>query len=70
VKAAVFIRRARRYARIHGLEFEYDARHGKGSHGRVYLGNRLTTVKGGGSTIGRGLLQKMLKDLGIDPEKF
>jgi predicted RNA binding protein YcfA (HicA-like mRNA interferase family) len=41
-----------------------------GSHGRIYLGNRLTTVKSGNKPIGPGLLHKMLKDLEIDPKDF
>jgi mRNA interferase HicA len=48
--------------------FRFDARKGKGSHGRLYLGERLTTVKHG--TISTGLARKMLRDLSIDPEDF
>jgi mRNA interferase HicA len=70
MKSAEFIRRVRRYAKRHGLEFAYDPRRGKGSHGRLYLGDRLTTVKSGNKTIGKGLLLKMLKDLNIDFEDF
>jgi mRNA interferase HicA len=64
------VRRVRRYARRRGLEFRYDPRRGKGSHGRIYLGNRLTTVKSGNKPIGPGLLHKMLIDLEIDPKDF
>jgi hypothetical protein len=50
------------------LVFRFDARKGKGGHGRLYLGERLTTVKHG--TISSGLMRRMLRDPGIDPEKF
>ena len=59
-----FLRRLRAYAKRHGLDFEFDASHGKGSHGRIMMGNRFTTVKQG--EFGPGLLAKMLKDLGIN----
>ena len=70
LSAGAFIRQVRRYARRHSLEFRYDPRRGKGSHGRIYLGNRLTTVKSGNKTIVAGLLHKMLKDLQIDTKDF
>ena len=59
-----FVRRARRYARRHGLEFDYDLRHGKGSHGTLTIGNRLTRVQHG--KIATGTLMSMLRDLDID----
>ena len=43
-------------------------RQGKGSHGRVYLGEFLTTVPHG--ELGTGLLASMLRDLHIDREEF
>ena len=42
-----FIRRAREYARNTGQSFRFDPTHGKGSHGRVYIGSRFTTVQRG-----------------------
>ncbi len=35
MKTAEFIRRARRYSRQADLEFQYDPRRGKGSHGQI-----------------------------------
>jgi len=52
------------------LEFQYDSRKGKGSHGRIFVGDRLTAIKSGNKNIGIGLLRKMLKDLKIDPKDF
>ena len=68
MNSRAFIRKVRRHARRHNLAFRFDARKGKGSHGRLYLGEKLTTVKYG--TISPGLASKMLRDLGIDPEDF
>src|SRR5437762_3295210 len=62
-----FLDRLRRYARRHGLPMIFDPGTGKGSHGRVYLGHRHTTVKDRRKEIGPGLLSKMCRDLGITP---
>lgn len=40
----------------------FDARHGKGSHDRLYYGDRFTTVKDRKQEIGPGLFAKMLRD--------
>ena len=39
-----FVRRAKRYARQFGLSFRFDPSVGKGSHGRLHVGGRFTTV--------------------------
>ena len=46
------------------------ASEGAGSHGTLYAGNRRTTVKDRNKEIGKGLLAKMLADLGIDRDDF
>ncbi len=63
-----FIRRVKRYAKKTGQEFRFEAARGKGSHGRLYLGKRFTTVKR--SEIASGLLNAMLKNLGVDKKEF
>jgi mRNA interferase HicA len=60
-----FLDRVRSYARRQRLSFEFDASSGKGSHGRLYLGNRHTAVKDRKKEIGSGLLSKMCRDPGI-----
>ena len=68
MNGAEVVRRAKRYARNAGLEFRFDRSEGKGSHGRLYLGDKTTFVKR--SEIGRGLLAAMLKELEIRKEEF
>ena len=63
-----FIKRIRRTARRHGVEVRFESRQGKGSHGRLYYGDRFTTVKDRKKEIGPGLLIKMLRDLGLNRE--
>ena len=43
----------------------FDPRKGKGSHGRLFLGQRFTTVKDRRKEIGRGLFATMLRQLGL-----
>ena len=63
-----FVRRTRRYARRHGLEFSFDPSRGKGSHGEVQVGGFRTIVQHG--EIKRNTLLDMLKDLQIDRREF
>ncbi len=65
-----FIARVRRWARSRNLEARFVASEGAGSHGTLYAGERRTTVKDRRKEIGRGLLNKMLADLGIDRDDF
>ena len=68
VNGSEFVRRAKRYARKSGLSCHFDPSLGKGSHGRLHLGGRITTVPR--KELGKGLLAAMLKDLEIDKEDF
>lgn len=63
-----FVRRAREYARSTGQSFRFDPTHGKGSHGRVYVGSRFTTVRRGELT--KGVLAAMLRQLNIGRREF
>lgn len=62
---AEFLCRIRKVGRRYNIEVRFETRPGKGSHGRLYYGNRFTTVKDRKKDIGPGLLQKMLEDLGL-----
>ena len=65
-----FIARVRKWARARDIAVRFDAAAGPGSHGTLYAGDRKTTVKDRKKEIGKGLLDKMLDDLGIDRNKF
>ena len=60
-----FVERVRAYAKRRELNVYLDPAEGKGSHGRLYLGDRHTTIKDRRKEIGEGLLSKMCRDLGI-----
>ena len=62
-----FIQKLRRYARGRNLDFSVKKYESKGSHRRVYLGDRSTTVPWT-SNLKPGLVHAVLKQLGIkDP---
>ena len=65
-----FIARVRKWARSRKLEVRFVASEGAGSHGTLYAGDRKTTVKDRRKEIGKGLLAKMLADLGIERDRF
>ena len=65
-----FIARVRRWARVRNLEVRFVASEGPGSHGTLHVGGLKTTVKDRKKEIGKGLLVKMLADLGIDRKEF
>ena len=61
-----FVRRVRRLGGERGVTVRFDARPGKGSHGRLHYGNRFTTVKDRRKEISAGLLSAMLRQLGLE----
>ena len=63
-----FIKRIRRLGRARGVAVRFDSRTGKGSHGRLYFGERFTTLKDRRKGIGEGLRSVMLRQLGLSRE--
>jgi mRNA interferase HicA len=60
-----FERRIKRIGRKRGVPVSFDQGHGKGSHGRLYFGDRFTTLKDRRKEVGPGLLKAMLDQLGL-----
>ena len=67
VNGKEFEKRVRRLARHEGLEVRFEP-HGKGSHGRLYYGERFTTLKDRKKEVGKGLFGAMCSQLGIRPD--
>ena len=65
MNGAELIRRITQLGKERGVPVRFEARHGKGSHGRLYYGDRFTTVKDRKKELGKGLLHAMLKQLGL-----
>ncbi len=60
-----FERKIKDIGRRRGIPVAFDSSHGAGSHGRLYFGSRFTTLKDRRKEIGPGLLNAMLKQLGL-----
>ncbi|BBK39017.1 hypothetical protein STAQ_40950 [Allostella sp. ATCC 35155] len=65
-----FIRRLRVLAKADGVPVDLDEAHGKGSHATLTYGSRRTTIKDRRKELGLGLMRKMCRDLGIDPNRL
>ena len=65
-----FMAQVRQWAKSKGLTTQFIASEGAGSHGTLYVGERKTTVKDRRKELGKGLLNKMLADLGIPKDEF
>jgi len=61
------IRRLRKFARKNGQFFEVDKSRGDGSHYRVQIGERWTTVQ---SKLKPHKIETILKQLGVDPSEL
>ena len=60
-----FLRRLKRLAKLRGVVVEVDNTRGKGSHAKLWFGDRATTIKDRRAEIGGGLLADMCRQLGI-----
>lgn len=60
-----FLRRLRRLGRQRGVVVRIEARHGKGSHIRVYYGSAFTTLQDRKRELPRKTLKMMLSNLGL-----
>jgi predicted RNA binding protein YcfA (HicA-like mRNA interferase family) len=53
-----------------GYRPRIELERGHGSHATLYIGSKRTIIKDRKKEIGKGLLNKMLKELGIDRNNF
>lgn len=60
-----FIRRVRRLGRQRGVRVAFVPERGKGSHGTLYYGERLTIVRNPRDELKTGTLHAMLTQLGL-----
>ena len=68
MRGAEFLRKIEKLARARNLYYIFVPAHGKGSHGRLELAGRSTTLKDRTKEIGPGLLSFMCSQLGIRKE--
>lgn len=62
------MRRVRKLGRRRGVAVTFRKERGKGSHGTLYFGSRLTVVRNLKDELKKGTLHAMLKQLGLTLE--
>jgi mRNA interferase HicA len=65
MKGNEFIRKVRRLGRQRGVKVAFVPERGKGSHGTLYYGGRLTIVRNPKDELKTGTLHAMLTQLGL-----
>lgn len=69
MKTKEFIRILRKYARRRNVAFEVRRHESKGSHRRIYLGDRNTTIPWT-TNLKTGLIHAVLKQLRVDDDVY
>lgn len=68
MKGSEFLRKVKIIAKRKELSYRWNPERGAGSHGTLYLGERVTVVKDLKKELGPGLLGAMCTQLGIRKE--
>jgi len=66
MRGAEFLRAVKALGKRRGVEVYQDRTHGKGSHSRLFYGDKFTTLVKPTQEIGLGLLHDMLNQLGLN----
>lgn len=66
VKGSEFIRKVGRLGRKQNVPVSFVPERGKGSHGTIYYGDRLTVVQDLKKELKTGTLHAMLRELGLN----
>ncbi len=70
VRGSQFVRRVQALARVRGVEVRWIAHRGKGSHGLLYYGSNMTTVRNLKDEVDKRAYYKMLKQLHLSDKDF
>ena len=65
VRGNEFVRRIQALGRERGVEVQWTAHRGKGSHGLLYYGSDMTTVRDLKDEVDKRAYHKMLTQLGL-----
>ena len=70
VRGKEFVRRIQALGRVRGVEVQWTAHRGKGSHGLLYYGSDMTTVRNLKDEIDKRAYHKMLRQLCLSERDF
>ncbi len=65
-----FVRRIQELGKQRGIQVRWVAHRGKGSHGLLYYGSSVTTVRNLKDELDKRAYHKMLKQLGLGEQDF
>ena len=65
MRGAEFVRRVQAVGRERGITVRWISHRGKGSHGLLYFGQKMTTVRDLKDEIDKRALHHMLKQIGL-----
>ena len=68
MRGSEFIDRLRKLAAQRGIECTYDPDRGKGSHGRIRFGQRISVIPDLRRELKKGTLSSICRDLAIKPQ--
>jgi len=70
MKGNEFIKRVKKLAKERGLAFEWCPDMGKGSHGTLFFGEKMTVVRNPKDELKTGTFHAMLKQLGLSADEL
>ena len=70
VRGNEFVRRIQALGKEHGVEVRWTAHRGKGSHGLLYYGLNMTTVRNLKDEVDKRAYHKMLRQLCLSEKDF
>lgn len=70
VRGNEFVRRIQGLGKARDVEVRWVAHRGKGSHGLLYYGSKMTTVRNLKDEVDKRAYHKMLSQLGLSQEDF
>jgi mRNA interferase HicA len=65
-----FVRRIQALGKDRGVQVRWAAHRGKGSHGLLYYGSKMTTVRNLKDEIDKRAFHKMLRQIGLSESDF
>lgn len=65
MRGSEFLRRIQRLGRKRSVTVQWIPERGKGSHGMLYFGKRMTTVRNLKDELDKGAFHGMLRQLGV-----
>ena len=70
VRGSEFVRRIQALGKQRGVEVRWTAHRGKGSHGLLYYGSNMTTVRNLKDEVDKRAYHKMLRQLGLSEKEL